>query len=146
MFHRGFFLGRLVIFLLFIGGIMAVGRGLYRSGYEQGFAQGAVFATTDGEAVPGPAALPWAYGGRHPGGIGLIGGGILGVSLMGFAFFSFAALMIMGALGRRHRWANRHGGHGGWASHGGWGHHRHGGHSRRHPDDIGPEKQPREYM
>jgi hypothetical protein len=145
MFHRGFFFGRFIMLLLIIGGAMAVGRGLYRSGYQQGFAQGMVFAAADGEAVAGPAARPFAYGGHR--GLGPVEGGFLGFGFLGFAFLAFGALLLMGALGRHRRAWGRHG------SHGGWGHHGH--YDRRPPasdrhkpreGDIGPEKQPEEYL
>ena len=146
MFHRGFFFVRLVVFMLILGVVMSIGRGLYRSGFEQGFTQGMVFATTDGEAVSGPSAFPPFYGGGHPGGFGpsFPGGGLLAL-----AFFTFIALMFMGAAGRRHRRRWAHAGHPGGP--GDWSAHACGGprgrhHKRHHDPDIGPEKQPEDIL
>lgn len=136
MHHRGSSFVRLFVFLLFLGAVISIGRGLYRSGFEQGFTQGMVFATTDGEAVAGPRAVPPFYGGPGPAGFGpsFPGGGLLAL-----AFLTFFAMMFMGAVGRRHRHQWAHAGHG-----------RHGcgpgRHERDTRDDIGPEKQPQDFV
>jgi hypothetical protein len=141
MFHRGFFFGRLVMLLLIIGGAMAVGRGLYRSGYEQGFAQGAAFAETDGEAVPGPRPLPWGYAGSRPG-----LGPFEGASIIGLAFFAFFALMFMGLMGRLMFGHHGHRGRHGWGRHD-WSRHDRDHHDPQRPaDNVGPEKQPENYL
>lgn len=147
MHHRGSCFVRFIVFLLALGAILSIGRGLYRSGFEQGFTQGMVFATTDGEAVAGPRAVPPFYGRPYAGGFGP---SFPGVGLLALAFITFAALMAMSALGRhRRRWA--HGGHPG-GHHGEWSGHGCGGprgrHHKRHKrsDDIGPEKQPEDIL
>lgn len=147
--------------LLFIGGAMAIGRGLFRSGYEQGFVRGMAFSAVDGRTADGqnadgqaapesaarPPAGPWAYGGfdrgwGHGGMRPFHGGGI-----MAFVIVVFAMMAIMKAIAWRH-WAHS-GPHDGWG-HGrrGWGHHGHWGRHGRHDptDDIGPEKQPEDFL
>ena len=151
MHHRGSCFVRFIVLLLAIGAILSIGRGLYRSGFEQGFTQGMVFATTDGEAVRGPSALPPFYGASPMGGFGpsFPGGGLLAL-----AFFTFFALMFMGAAGRRHRrrWAHaghpdgHAGGHGDWSGHRCGGRHMHHKRSSQRSDDIGPEKQPEDIL
>ncbi len=133
MFHRGFCFVRLVMLLLLIGGAMAVGRGMFRSGYEQGFVAGMAFSAADGAVAPGSAAPPFAFHGRHSG-FGPIGGGLVVASMIVFAMVVFVALTVMSMFGRR----ARHG----------WGHSQHGSWGRHHrpTDDIGPEKQPENYM
>ena len=143
MFHRHFFFGRIILFLLLIGGLLSVGRGLFRSGYEQGFVQGMGFAADnsaaqpDAPGVPNAPSAPRTYGQWRGGPFGPVERGFMGFSLVGFAFLTFFALMFFGALGRRHRWA----GHGS-------SHHGHSGRHRRkgRQDDIGPEKQPEDYL
>ncbi len=151
MHHRRFGFGRVFIFLLLIGGLIAIGRGRYRSGFEDGFMRGMAFAAVDGRsgaATPDSAAVPPAYAapwGREfgPGGFGPGRGGFpLGFGLLGLAFVAFTAMMIMGGIGRRHR------GHHSWGHHGppeAWGHHGHrsrgcGPHASS--DEVGPENQP----
>ena len=141
MFHRRFFFGRIVLFMLLMGGLFSVGRGLFRSGYEQGFVQGMGFAAGSGQpaapGVPDAPTAPRVYGQWRGGPFGPAERGFMGFSLVGFAFLTFFALMLFGALGRRHHhWAG-HGSH-----HGHWGHHRRDG--RR--DIIGPEKQPEDFL
>lgn len=141
MFHRRFFFGRILFFMLLLGGLFSVGRGLFRSGYEQGFVQGMGFvADTAQPDAPSAPSAPRVYGQWRGGPFGPAAHGFMGFSLIGFAFLAFFALMLFGALGRRHQWAGhsqRHGSH-----HGHWGRHRREG--RR--DDIGPEKQPEDYL
>jgi hypothetical protein len=143
MFHRGFFFGRLFMLLLIIGGAIAVGRGLYRSGFEQGFMQGMVFTADNGDSAPNSAAVPPDYRGWGPGhwnGFGAIERGLLGSGLMCLAFPVFVAFIVLFMFGgRRHRrghhhaaWGHAHGGPGWW--------------SRRDPDAPGPEKQPKDYL
>lgn len=145
MFHRRFFFGRILFFMLLIGGLFSVGRGLFRSGYEQGFVQGMSFAADTAQPdAPGASSAPRVYGHWRGGPLGPVERGFMGFSLIGFAFLAFLALMFFGALGRRHQWAghgpDRHGRHDAP-----WG--RHGRHGRGdHQDDIGPEKQPEDYL
>jgi hypothetical protein len=141
MYHRGFFFGRLLMFLLLVGGAIAVGRGLYRSGFEQGFVQGMVFTAENGEPAPNTAASP-VYGGWGPGrwnGFGSAERGLLGLGLMCLAFPVIVAFMVFFVFGgRRHR----HGRHAAWS-------HAPGGPGwwdRRGPDAPGPEKQPKDYL
>ena len=49
MFFRHQIIGRFVFFLLVIGLLMAASRGLYRSGYQDGFVSGMVFTAENGE-------------------------------------------------------------------------------------------------
>ena len=141
MHHRGSCFVRFFVFLLAVGAILSIGRGLYRSGFEQGFTQGMVFATTDGEAVAGPRSVPPFYGGPGPAGFGpsFPGGGLLAL-----AFITFAALMAMSALGRRHRRRWAHSGHP--AGPGEWNARDCHGRHKRNRDDIGPEKQPEDIL
>ncbi len=144
MFHRHFFFGRLALGALLIFLLIGAGSRLFRSGYEQGFVQGAALAAGDGEAVAGPGApgFGWGYGrlGRAE------GGALFGFGLMCFGLVAFAALAVMMAFGRR-RWDRRHpdrrrpGGHWAHPHHGGW-----KGGRRDDGDPIGPEKQPQEYV
>lgn len=119
MFHR-LFVGRLLSLLL-IAGLVWGGAGLFRAGYRQGFVQGATLAAADGHAVSPPAVFGAAGWGPGPG----------LPPVLGLAFFAFAALMLMGALGRRRRCG------GSWRAHAraGWA----GG-------PVGPEKQPQDYV
>lgn len=155
MFHRGFFLGRLIMLLLLIGVGMVVTRGAFRSGYEQGFVRGMAFSAVDGQASPGQtapesAARPPAYGGfdggwGHGGMRPFHGGGV-----MAFVIVVFAMMAIMKGIAWRH-WAHHGPGrHGEWghSRHGRWGHHGHGSRpdDRDRPDGVGPEKQPEDYL
>ena len=152
MHHRRFGFGRVFIFLLLIGGLMAYAGGRYRSGFEDGFMRGMAFAAVDagsGAASPDSAAIPPAYSapwGR--GGLGPVKGGSIGFGLMGLAFVAFTALLVMGAIGR-HRWGRHSWGHhgppGAWGHHGHRGYHGHGHRGHGHhtsSDEVGPEKQP----
>lgn len=143
MFHRGFHLGRLIVIGLFIFGAMTVARGMFRSGYQQGFVSGMAFSDEDGPSATTAMARP-EIASWHRGGIGPVEGGFMGFGLVGLAFFAFLVLMVMGHFGRRHHWAHSKGRYG----HGGWGHHRHWSTDGRpdHVDGVGPEKQPEEYL
>lgn len=157
MHHRGFRFGRLIMFLLIIGGLIAMGRGRYRAGFEDGFVRGMAFAAVDGgsgEASPDSAAVPpawfapWGRGWGH-GGLGPVEGGVsLGFGLLGFAFIAFMAMLVMGAMGRR--CGAHYGPPGAWGHPGHPGHPGHRGHrdhGRPNPsDEIGPEKQPEDYV
>lgn len=140
MFRGRCFFGRLVVGALLLFLLLGAGSRLFRSGYEQGFAQGAALAATDGEAVAGPGAPAfgrgWGYGGPGP-----AEGALFGFGLLCFGFVAFAALFGMMAFGRR-RWDRRRPG-------GPWGHQHHDhwkGGRRDGGDPIGPEKQPEEYV
>lgn len=141
MFHRHFFFRRLVLGALLVFLLVGAGSRLFRSGYEQGFVQGAALATTDGEAVAGPSGPAFGRGWGY-GGVGRAEGALFGFGLMCLGFVAFAALFGMMAFGRRRHWDRRHpGGH--WAH----GHHGHWKGGRRDGGDpIGPEKQPQEYV
>lgn len=141
MFRRHFFFGRLALGALLLFLLVGAGSRLFRSGYEQGFVQGASLAATDGEAVAGPVAPEFGRGWGY-GRLGRAEGALFGFGLMCFGFVAFAALLSMMAFGRRRHWDRRHpGGH--WAHH----HHGHWKESRRDGGDpIGPEKQPQEYV
>jgi hypothetical protein len=142
MYHRRFYFGRLLMFLLLVGGAIAVGRGLYRSGFEEGFMQGMVFTAENGDPAPNTAAALPVYGGwglGRWGGFGSVERGLLGFGLMCLAFPVFVALMVFLMFGgRRHRrghhaaWGHAPGGPGWWG---------HGG-----PAAPGPEKQPKDYL
>ena len=147
MFHRGFHFGRFIMFLLLIGGLMAVGRGIYRSGFEQGFALGMVFTAENGDPAPNTAVVPPVYRGwglGRWGGPGPVEGGLLSLGLLCLAFPVLVAFIVFCMFGgRRHRlghhraaWGHAHGGPG-------WGP---GGRGRRDPDAPGPEKQPEDYL
>lgn len=143
MFHRGFRMGRLVVLILFIFGAITVARGMYRSGYEDGFVRGMAFSAGSDAQPANPAAVPGPGGWNHNR-LGPIEGGFMGFGLLGLAFFTFLFLMVIGRFGCRRQWAN----HPGWHEHERWGH---GPHQRRHarPDGaagVGPEKQPEEYL
>ena len=101
MFHRRFFFGRIVLFMLLMGGLFSVGRGLFRSGYEQGFVQGMGFAAGSGQpaapGVPDAPTAPRVYGQWRGGPFGPAERGFMGFSLVGFAFLTFFALMLFGA-------------------------------------------------
>ena len=151
MFHRGFHFGRLVMLALLLFGAMSVGRGVYRSGFEDGFVRGMAFTATAGDeaTADGVAAIPPAYvpdwrGSRFgPAEGGFLRFGFLGVALLGLGFLAFMSMLFMTAARHRH-WAHGHPGHHG--PHGGHGRHGPGGH--RHPghDTPGPEKQPEDYV
>lgn len=154
MHHRGFRFGRLILFLLLIGGLIAMGRGRYRAGFEDGFVRGMAFAAVDGgsgEASSGSAAVPpaysapWGRGWGH-GGLGPVEGGFsLGFGLLGFAFIAFMAMLVMGAMGRR--CGAHYGPPGAWSHPGHPGHRDHRDHGRPNPsDEIGPEKKPEDYV
>ena len=134
MVHRFFF--RRFVFLLLIGGLLFGGaRALFGAGYRQGFVQGSLLAAGDGRAVTvAPEAAFRAMTGWGMGALELAFCGLplalLGLGVLAFIFASGA---------RRHR----HGGHGhghrrphAWA-------HRPG---HRSHDDIGPEKQPTDFV
>jgi hypothetical protein len=129
---------------LLILGAITVTRGMYRSGFQEGFVRGMAFSAGDGVSAA-DAALP-AFGGWQHGRLGPMEGVSLGFGLLGFAFFAFCAFLIMTALGHfgRHRWAHHHDRRG----HDGWGHHRYRP-TDGEPDrttGVGPEKQPEEYL
>lgn len=146
MFHRGFHFGRLVMLMVLLFGAMAIGRGIYRSGFEDGFMRGMTF-TAGGEAPVDPTgegvtAAP-AYAARAPwrGQLGPVEGGFLrfgflGIALLGFGGLAFMAMLFM-TTARRHHWAH-HGPSGPHGRHGPWGHHGH--------QTPGPEKQPEDYV
>lgn len=147
MFHRGFFFRRLILLALFLFGAMAIGRGIYRSGFEDGFVRGMAFSATAGDettAGQSDATFPPAFAHGWRGRLGPVEGGFLrfgflGFALLGFGFLAFMAMLFMTAAHRRH-WAYGHLGHHGHPGrHGPWGHHH------RH-DAPGPEKQPEEYV
>ena len=145
MFHRGFHFGRFVMLMLLLFGAMAIGRGVYRSGFEDGFVRGMAFSTpaADGAAADPDAAIPSAYAPGWRGGLGPVEGGFLrfgflGVALLGFGFLAFMAMLFMTAARRRH-WAHGHPGrHSPHGHPGPWG--RHGHHA------PGPEKQPEDFV
>ena len=125
MFFRHHIIGRFVFFLLVIGLLMAASRGLYRSGYQDGFVSGMVFTAENGEPAPETAAVPPAYGTWGAGRAAPFGAGPLGVMFCFGAGVFLLLLLFMGAITRHH--FLRHGHHA---------HHR-GRHGR-----FGPEKEP----
>ena len=143
MFHRGFHFGRLLLLGLLLFGALSIGRGLYRSGFEDGFVRGMAFAPGDAataDPAAGAVAVPPAYaaGGPWRGHLGLMESGFLrfgflGVALLGLGFLAFIAMLFMTAA-RRHHWAHSHG-YAPWGHHGPHGHHA-----------PGPEKQPEDYV
>lgn len=143
MYHGRSFFGRLLMTMLFVGLLFAVGSGIYRSGYREGFTQGVVLgAATDGGTVAPPAAL---YAGMMP--------PRGGPSLFPLLLLGFGLLFVFGRHRRRHwahaGWESSHG-RNGWASEGragrrpacgDW------GAKRREPaDEVGPEKQPEAFI
>ena len=136
MFHR-FFLRRLVFFLL-IGGLLFGGaRALFGAGYRQGFVQGSLLAAGDGQAVtiaPEAAFRAMTHWGLGPLELMVACGlplALLGLGMMAF-LFATGARRSPSPFGR------------------GMGRGFHHGHGRRGPhrptDDIGPEKQPEDFV
>ena len=140
MTHRFFF--RRFVFLLLAGGLLLGGaRALFGAGYRQGFVQGSLLAAGDGQAVT--IAPEVAFRSMTRWGLGpleaMVACGLplalLGLGMMAFLFATDA---------------RRHGRHGRAPFGKGMGsgfHHAHGGHGSHRPaDDIGPEKQPDDFV
>ena len=134
MVHRFFF--RRFVFLLLIGGLLFGGaRALFGAGYRQGFVQGSLLAAGDGRAVTvAPEAAFRAMTGWGMGALELAFCGLplalLGLGVLAFIFASGARRHGHGGHGHGHRrphaWAHRPG--------------------HRSHDDIGPEKQPTDFV
>ena len=134
MVHRFFF--RRFVFLLLIGGLLFGGaRALFGAGYRQGFVQGSLLAAGDGRAVTvAPEAAFRAMTGWGMGALELAFCGLplalLGLGVLAFIFASGARRHGHGGHGHGHRrphaWAHRPG--------------------HRLHDDIGPEKQPTDFV
>ena len=127
MVHRFFF--RRFVFLLLIGGLLFGGaRALFGAGYRQGFVQGSLLAAGDGRAVT--IAPEAAFRVMTGWGMGALELAICGIPL---ALLGLGVMAFIFASGARRR------GHGGPHA---WAH----GHGHRSPDDIGPEKQPKDFV
>ena len=139
MFHR-FFLHRF-IFLLLIGGLLFGGaRALFGAGYRQGFVQGSMLAAGDGQAV---TVVPEAaFRAMTHWGMGAIEFGICGLPLALLGLGLMAFLFATGARRHSHHAPSPFG-----RGMGRGFHHGHGGHGPHRPaDDIGPEKQPDDFV
>ena len=134
MVHR-FFLRRFV-FLLLAGALLFGGaRALFGAGYRQGFVQGSLLAAGDGQAVT--IAPEAAFRAMTHWGLGPLEAMFCGLPLALLGLGGLAFIFATGA--RRH-------GRGGYGP-GGHGRHRWAHHPGHRPtDDIGPEKQPDEFV
>jgi hypothetical protein len=130
---------RRFVFLLLVGGLLLGGaRVLFGAGYRQGFVQGSLLAAGDGQAVT--VAPEAAFRAMTGWGLGPLELAICGLPL---ALLGLGVLAFIFATGAR-----RHGHHAPSAFGRGMGrgfHPGHGGHHRP-KDDIGPEKQPDDFV
>jgi hypothetical protein len=116
MFRRGSFFIRLLAFLVLAAILIGTGNALFRAGFNQGYAQGAVIAA-DGEAGRAPYLpySPYWGGGPYWGGPNF--GFFPFFPIIGFLLFGFLIFGLFGALFRggwgRH-WGYPPGGHPKW--------------------------------
>jgi hypothetical protein len=132
MVHR-FFLRRFVFLLLVAALLFGGARALFGAGYRQGFVQGSLLAAGDGQAVT--IAPEAAFRAMTHWGLGPMEAMFCGLPLALLGLGGLAFVFATGA--RRHATGGpgRHGPHR-------WAHHP----SHRPTDDIGPEKQPKDYV
>jgi hypothetical protein len=139
MVHR-FFFRRFVFMILAAALLFGGARALFGAGYRQGFVQGSMMAAGDGQAVtvaPEAAFRAMTHWGLGPLGAMFCGLPLALLGLGGLAFIFATGARRPSPFGRGMGRGPRHGPPG-WK-------HAHGP-GRRPTDDIGPEKQPNDFV